>query len=142
MRADISRVEHFACSSISQIGRDLMIDYRFFETLLSERLGKICGYIESKNSNVQHIQDSQLMDEGDVVSAAMQGNNDIGMIKMYQKEMADIKLSLQKIQDGIFGICEMCDDEIDVERLKVKPHAKYCINCRELYEKAQKKERV
>lgn len=119
-----------------------MIDYRFFETLLNERLGKICEYIESKNSNVQHIQDSRLVDEGDVVSATMQGNNDMGMIKMYQKEMADIKLSLQKIRDGIFGICEMCDDEIDVERLKVKPHAKYCINCRELYEQAQRKEKV
>ncbi|WP_207935231.1 TraR/DksA C4-type zinc finger protein, partial [Helicobacter cinaedi] len=60
---------------------------------------------------------------------------------LYHNEMRDIRNSLQKLKDGIFGICEMCDDEIDVERFKVKPHAKYCINCRELYEKSQKKER-
>lgn len=119
-----------------------MIDYRFFEDLLGERLSKICGYIQSKNTNVQTIQDSHLKDEGDVVSASMQGNNDIGMIEMYQKEASDIRLALQKIKNGEFGICEMCDDEIDIERLKVKPHAKYCINCRELYEKSQKREKI
>lgn len=114
------------------------MDYVFFEALLNERLSKICGYIDTKNSNVKHIQATQLNDECDMISASMQGNNDIGMIERYQKEAGEIKVSLQKIKDGIFGICEMCDDEIDVERLKVKPHAKYCINCRELFEKSQK----
>ena len=32
----------------------------------------------------------------------------------------------------------MCEDEIDIERLKVKPNAKYCITCREIIEKNNK----
>ncbi len=63
------------------------------------------------------------------------------VIDLYKDEIKDIRNALQKIKDGTFGVCEMCDDEIDVERLKVKPHAKYCINCRELFEQTQKKER-
>ncbi|CUU39005.1 TraR/DksA C4-type zinc finger protein [Helicobacter typhlonius] len=110
-----------------------MIDYTFFEKLLSERLNKLCESIEHKNTHHK--------DNGDIVGAGLQGNLEMGMIDLYQQEINDIRNSLQKIKDGVFGICEMCDDDIDVERLKAKPHAKYCINCRELFEKTQKKER-
>lgn len=118
-----------------------MIDYTFFETLLKQRLHKLCESIEHKNTHITHIQNTHHKDEGDIVGAGLQGTLEMGMINLYQNEIRDIRKSLQKIKDGIFGICEMCDDEIDVERLKVKPHAKYCINCRELFEKTQKKER-
>lgn len=118
-----------------------MIDYQFFETLLSKRLSKLSESINHKNARIKNIQDTHHKDEGDIIEAGLQGNLEMGMIDLYHNEIRDIHNSLQKIKDGIFGICEMCDDEIDVERLKVKPHAKYCINCRELYEKSQKKER-
>lgn len=118
-----------------------MIDYAFFEALLNERLHKLRESIEHKNTHITHIQSTSHKDEGDMLSARLQGSVEMGMIDLYQKEIHDILHSLQKIKDGVFGICEMCDDEIDVGRLKVKPHAKYCINCRELYEQSSKKER-
>lgn len=118
-----------------------MIDYTFFETLLNERLNKLLESIGHKNTHITQIQNTCHKDEGDVVIAGLQGNLEMNMIDLYQHEIKDIRSSLQKIKEGVFGICEMCDDEIGVERLKVKPHAKYCINCRELFEKAQKKER-
>lgn len=118
-----------------------MIDYTFFEKLLSERLNKLCESIEHKNTHIAQIQNTHHKDNGDIVGASLQGNLEMGMIDLYQQEINDIRNSLQKIKDGVFGICEMCDDDIDVERLKAKPHAKYCINCRELFEKTQKKER-
>ncbi|MEL1170649.1 TraR/DksA C4-type zinc finger protein, partial [Campylobacter jejuni] len=39
-----------------------------------------------------------------------------------------------------YGICESCDDEIDSQRLKVKPHARYCIACRQIAEQGKKHE--
>ncbi len=33
-----------------------------------------------------------------------------------------------------YGKCEMCNKQIDIKRLKVKPHARFCISCREVYE--------
>ena len=118
-----------------------MIDYTFFEIILNERLSKLCDNIDSKNTRIKNIQDAHHKDEGDIVGAGLQGNLEMGMIDLYKDEIKDIRNALQKIKDGTFGVCEMCDDEIDVERLKVKPHAKYCINCRELFEQTQKKER-
>lgn len=115
-----------------------MVDYDFFESLLKERLHKICQSIDIKNSGIKSIQDTHFKNENDMVSAFLQGNLAMSVIDLYHAEMSDIQRSLGKIKDGVYGICEMCDDEIDVERLKAKPHAKYCIKCRELFEKNQK----
>ena len=95
-----------------------MIDYTFFEKLLSERLNKLCESIEHKNTHIAQIQNTHHKDNGDIVGAGLQGNLEMGMIDLYQQEINDIRNSLQKIKDGVFGICEMCDDDIDVERLK------------------------
>lgn len=119
-----------------------MIDCKFFESLLSERLNKLYEIIGYKNTNIEHIQNTHHKNEADILVAKSQENLEVNIVNFYQDEIRDIRNSLQKIKDGVFGICEMCDDEIDVERLKAKPHAKYCINCRELFEKTQKKERT
>lgn len=116
-----------------------MIDYVFFENLLRDRLLKLCQSIEGKNSDIKHMQDTHLKDEGDIVGASMRGHLEMGMIDMYREEIAEIQVALAKIKDGSFGVCEMCDDNIDIARLKAKPHARYCINCRELYEKSKKR---
>jgi len=51
------------------------------------------------------------------------------------KDLNEIDLALRKIEKNTYGICEMCDDPISVKRLRVKPHARFCIECREAYEK-------
>jgi len=38
--------------------------------------------------------------------------------------------ALRRIDDGTFGICHTCGKPISTERLKVVPHARYCIECK------------
>ncbi|MDR1490704.1 MAG: RNA polymerase-binding protein DksA [Desulfovibrio sp.] len=47
-----------------------------------------------------------------------------------RKLIKKIKAALQRMDDGIFGICEECGDEIGVPRLKARPVTKLCINCK------------
>jgi RNA polymerase-binding transcription factor DksA len=49
----------------------------------------------------------------------------------------EIEVALAKIANNEYGICEMCEDDIGFQRLKVKPHALYCIDCREIAEKSK-----
>ena len=44
--------------------------------------------------------------------------------------MKKIKESLDKIEDETYGICEMCEEDISIARLKARPVAKYCIKCK------------
>jgi len=55
------------------------------------------------------------------------------------KLISKINEALQRIEDGTYGICEVCGEDISVERLKVRPVTTYCIECKtkqEAFEKA------
>jgi len=52
-------------------------------------------------------------------------------------ELKEIELALDKISKGNYGVCEMCEEPIGIERLRVKPFARFCISCREINEKEQ-----
>ena len=53
------------------------------------------------------------------------------------KLIRKIKNALKRIDDGTFGICEMCDDcgrDIAIERLKARPVTTHCIDCKRVRE--------
>lgn len=41
-----------------------------------------------------------------------------------------IKGALTRIDDGVYGVCEECGEDIGVLRLKARPVTKLCINCK------------
>lgn len=45
-------------------------------------------------------------------------------------KLRDIEIALEKIKKGKYGICEKCKKPIDIERLKTKPEAKFCLSCK------------
>jgi len=49
-----------------------------------------------------------------------------------------IDRALARIEDGTFGICERCDEEISPKRLEARPGTKLCIRCKEEQEKKRK----
>ena len=46
-----------------------------------------------------------------------------------QQEIRMIHAALKRIEDGTYGICVNCGDDIAAERLDVVPHAPRCRNC-------------
>lgn len=41
-----------------------------------------------------------------------------------------IKSALDRIKEGTYGICETCEEEISFNRLKARPVAMHCIECK------------
>ena len=41
-----------------------------------------------------------------------------------------INQSLARIEEGTFGICDMCGEEISIKRLKARPVTNFCITCK------------
>lgn len=48
-----------------------------------------------------------------------------------ESQLKDIDLALEKIGKGTYGRCENCGKEIDEERLKAHPAARFCLKCGE-----------
>lgn len=77
-------------------------------------------------------------DEGDAAAASMQNALDAGIFRQHNDDLEYIDIALEKIKNGNYGICEMCEEQISMQRLRAKPHARYCIDCREIIEKQNK----
>lgn len=56
------------------------------------------------------------------------------MSQHWKLELSRIDSALHRIEAGTFGICEECEDEIPLKRLRVRPDAALCLNCQEANE--------
>lgn len=56
-----------------------------------------------------------------------------------RKLLQKIEKALKKIEEGTFGICELCGNEISEERLRVRPVTELCIDCKEAQEMEEKR---
>ena len=54
-----------------------------------------------------------------------------------REKLRNIDEALLKINEGEYGICEECEEEIPVGRLKIVPFARYCVKCKSDIEKQQ-----
>jgi len=50
--------------------------------------------------------------------------------------------ALQRIKDKTYGICESCEGEIQLGRLKVLPFTRLCVRCQEENEKENKRQKT
>ncbi|MFO7830468.1 MAG: RNA polymerase-binding protein DksA [Desulfuromonadaceae bacterium] len=49
-----------------------------------------------------------------------------------------IREALKRIDDGEFGICESCEEDISESRLRARPVATLCIDCKEDQERRER----
>jgi DnaK suppressor protein len=49
--------------------------------------------------------------------------------------LQSVKLALSRVEDGSYGTCLMCEEEISDKRLRAVPWASYCIRCQEIADK-------
>ena len=42
----------------------------------------------------------------------------------------EVEHALQKLEQGTYGVCEVCGQPIDMARLEVRPQANLCISCK------------
>ncbi|MBN2829849.1 MAG: TraR/DksA C4-type zinc finger protein [Candidatus Cloacimonetes bacterium] len=96
---------------------------------------------EQKNSSKENSGDLS----GYAFHQADQGSDTNNMEKtmyLYDSEHKKIKMlnvALEKIYDGVYGVCEICGELIKEPRLKAIPYARFCIACKSKEETKNKK---
>jgi len=107
----------------------------FFRSELEARKVKIEKNLSATSDEMNAMGRNELKDEGDHASMSLETAVDNAILGQQSKELGEIELALDRINNKTYGVCEMCGDEINIERLKVKIFARYCITCREVVEK-------
>ncbi len=55
-------------------------------------------------------------------------------IKAVRSRLRDITAALAKFEQGTYGVCEVCGNEIDIARLEAIPYTPVCLRCAETRE--------
>jgi len=58
-----------------------------------------------------------------------------------REKLLAIDEALERIKDKTYGICESCEGEIQLGRLKVLPFTRLCVRCQEENEKESKRQK-
>jgi DnaK suppressor protein len=68
-------------------------------------------------------------DVGDVANEGAEAELDSQLAALESRELAQIEQAIENIRDGRYGLCEMCDKPIPIERLRALPFTTHCIDC-------------
>ena len=105
-------------------------DIYFFKQLLTEQLETLLGQADIV---VQDLIKNDHQTSPDPVDRANFESERATMLRIRDREsklIRKIQRSLENLEYGAFGICEMCEKEIAIERLKARPVTTHCIECK------------
>jgi DnaK suppressor protein len=113
-------------------------DLKFFKSLLIEQRSEILNKTETFKAE-SAIEITSQGDEGDLAVSELSLSISLRLQERQTQLLQKIDRALSKIEDGSFGLCEQCDELLNVNRLKARPVATLCIACKE---EQENKERV
>lgn len=106
---------------------------QILEKQLAELTKKLEGMVEELSKEPEVMPDLS-----DRASAETDLHFGLRVKDREQKLIAKIKQALKRIEEGTFGICERCGEPIEKERLKARPVATLCIDCKTEQERDEK----
>lgn len=107
------------------------------EEILKEGKSEIKKYISGEKKQLVET----VMDDGDLSVVDLAEDISLKQLSTHRDTLIKIDVAIQKINDGTYGICEECGDEVSEERLKIMPFAIYCRDCQEKKEIMERLER-
>ena len=120
--------------------------YDELKKILEERRREILSEVQGRmrdvreegaGSTVQGVLDSVESSEADI-----QDEIEFALIQMKSETLNKIEEALHRLEEGTYGYCFECGDEISEKRLRALPFAVRCKDCEEAREVAQQRERL
>jgi DnaK suppressor protein len=108
-----------------------------FKAQLDDMKGKIMSDVEQTLSEMT-TQTGNIPDPNDRATVESDRNFELRIRDRERKLMNKIDEALERIEDGSYGVCEGCGEEISVKRLEARPVAKYCIDCKTRQEQRER----
>jgi DnaK suppressor protein len=113
-------------------------DLTFFRKLLTRRLEELVMEAEKTKNTVKASEESA-SDPMDQASNQLERDFLLRLRDRESKLIVKIKEALERIENGTFGVCEECGEEISLKRLHARPMATLCIHCKHEQEALEKK---
>ena len=109
--------------------------FKLLDKILKEKLQILD---KKRDEPTFYLDKNELADPVDEASVNVQASQELRFRNREVFYLRKLEKSLRKIQDGTYGLCQDCNDEIAIERLMARPTAELCIYCKEEAELGEK----
>ena len=118
-------------------------DLNKLKKLLDTEKQRLLNQNSSKvvQDDIKHSTDD-LADEVDLASSELNQSMTMRLRDRDRTLLFKIEKALSRIEEGTFGICESCEEPIEIKRLMARPIATLCISCKEEQEQEKKMKRL
>jgi DnaK suppressor protein len=99
--------------------------------LRDEIVSKIAQEMGTKLDEDPRMSTLAAMDIGDLSQLDLDEDIDYTIRNMHIERLREVENALDRLEEGIYGICEDCASAIKLERLKVLPFTTCCVPCQE-----------
>jgi len=96
---------------------------------LEKNLARIARPVDKQDGDYETSFEDIGTDREDNASEVEQYSDNLPVEFALEKKLKDIISALERMENGTYGICENCNTEISLERLRANPSAKTCIKC-------------
>ena len=109
-----------------------------FQELLEEKRKVVLDRARQMLSEGMVLDANDLPDEMDLASSEYIQSFEFRLRGREKSLLSKLDLALKKIDDGTFGVCEICDEPIGKKRLEARPETGLCIRCKEDQERDER----
>jgi DnaK suppressor protein len=118
--------------------------YLELRTMLEDRRRELMHEVQGKirDARADGTKDRDVYDEGESSEVDMQDDIEFALIQMKTETLHRINEALNRLEEGSYGNCFECGDEIARPRLRALPFAVRCKECEQARENAELRARV
>ena len=112
--------------------------YNELKRMLEERRRELLNAVQGKMRDVRAEggKDRDVLDQGESSEV------EFALIQMKSETLNKVAAALRRLEEGSYGDCFECGDEIAEARLRALPFAVRCKDCEEARETAERRERM
>ncbi len=108
-----------------------------YKALLTQKINELLSEAGKTVSEMTNGKENY-PDPNDRASLEADRNFELRIRDRERKLIMKMQEAIKRIEDGVFGICEVCGGQISEKRLMARPVTTLCIDCKTKQEKLEK----
>ncbi len=116
--------------------------YNELRQMLEDRRRELMSDVQDRIRDVRAEGDREVLDQGESSEVDIQEDIEFALIQMKSETLNKINAALRRLEEGTYGNCFECGEEVAEARLRALPFAVRCKDCEEARETAEQRARL
>ncbi|MGK4474851.1 TraR/DksA family transcriptional regulator [Aeromonas molluscorum] len=101
----------------------------YYKGQMEAQIAELEERLNSQASQAIATDTNEMADEIDRASIEEARRLELNRIEHDKLHLRKLRAAIRRINEGDFGYCESCGDEISLKRLHARPESRYCVEC-------------